>query len=68
MTDKLIKYLEGRIEELEREKRNYLDAMEKTYTEKGINREYYFKALAKKVEVQAILLKVYELKKGDSNV
>ena len=68
MIDKLIEYLEGRIEELEKEKQNYLDAMEKTYTEKGIYREYYFKALEKKIEVQDILLKVYELKKCDSNV
>lgn len=67
MTDKLVEYLKGRIEDLERERQNYLEAMEKTYTEKGIYREYYFKALEKKIEVEDILLKVYELKKEYDN-
>ena len=68
MTDKLIEYLKERIKVLDVLKYRALDEMEKTYTEKGICREQYFKYLDKKIEVEEILLKVYELKKGDSNV
>ena len=68
MTDKLIEYLKERIEVLERLKQDCLEQMEKTYTEKGVYRDYYFRYLDKKIEVEEILLKVYELEKGDSNV
>lgn len=68
MTDKLIEYLKERIEVLERLKQDCLEQMEKTYTEKGVYKDYYFRYLDKKIEVEEILLKVYELEKGDSNV
>ena len=67
MNDKILKelkdYLKERIEVLEKLKMEALEQMEKTYTEKGVYRDYYFRYLDKKIEVQEILLKVYELKK-----
>ena len=65
--EELITYLKERIEDLEREKNEYLERMDQSYTEKGIYREGYFKALEKKIEVEDILLKVYELKKVNTN-
>ena len=67
MNDKILKelkdYLKERIEVLEKLKMEALEQMEKTYTEKGIYRETYFRYLDKKIEVEEVLLTIYKLEK-----
>lgn len=62
------KYLKERLESLEKEQNMFLELMTTSYDEKGYNREMYFKALYKKIEVQEALIKLYAIEKGDSNV
>ena len=61
------KYLKERLESLEKEQDMYLEEMTASYDEKGYYREMYFKALYKKIEVQEVLIKLYEIEKSASN-
>lgn len=66
MVDKIKEYLNERIKQLEEDCDNWLLSM--THIEKGYAREQYLYCLAKKVELQEILIKIYEMESGDSNV
>ena len=63
MVDKIKEYLNERIEELEADCNNWLYSM--ASIEKGYAKEQYLYCLAKKVELQEVLIKIYEMESGE---
>ena len=63
MVDKIKEYLNERIEQLEVDCNNWLYSM--SNIEKGYAREQYLNCLAKKIELQEVLIKIYEMESGE---